>query len=639
MSTVLMRALLLLGSTALTLNSYASTAHNEQFNQALDAIRKGDNSQYQSLRKQLDDYPLAPYLDYEKRIAQVGRMSLKDFQQFSESLSETPLYNRARHRYLMAKGKRKQWSEFLAVSPQEPRDTRLQCYYYRAQLQKGDKALGYKGANRLWLTGRSQVDQCDVLFSEWQKAGKRTDQQVWNRMLLSFEAGQTSLTRYLGSLLSDDNKKLGQALLGVYSDPRRLKQVSNYTNDHTWVEEIVSVGLKRLSRRDLKASLDLYERYQAKGRFSKANSYNLKNALLRQALIKKPEKLQAQIDRLLEGSEQDSLVEIRIRWAIAEQNWQHIAFWIEQLSDKAKAKDRWQFWMARYLSQDQQEQAAQNILQDLAQHRGFYGFMAAEQLNLPMALKSQSPTPQADSQTLIAQLDGIQRVQALIDVERHQDARSEWLYLLARQPQHKMEQLALYAADQGWSYFAIEAAIRAKAWDAVELRFPTVYNDIFEQFAKMRNVDAADLLAIARRESAYNPQATSHVGARGLMQLMPQTAKITANKIGFRYKGTGQLYQPHPNIRLASAYYKELLGQFDNNRILAASSYNAGPNRTKAWLKKSDGNLDPVSFIETIPFRETREYVQAVLSYRAIYQMLNQQSPSLLSEDERSWRY
>ena len=141
------------------------------------------------------------------------------------------------------------------------------------------------------------------------------------------------------------------------------------------------------------------------------------------------------------------------------------------------------------------------------------------------------------------------------------------------------------------------------------------------------------LFAITRQESAFSADARSPAGAMGLMQLMPSTAKMTARKAGIKFK-KHDLLQPEKNIALGSHYLTSLLKQFDGNRILAAAAYNAGPHRVKQWLKKSKETLAHDIWIETIPFKETRHYVQNVLAYSVIYGYRTGTVPSLLSDKE-----
>jgi soluble lytic murein transglycosylase len=145
-------------------------------------------------------------------------------------------------------------------------------------------------------------------------------------------------------------------------------------------------------------------------------------------------------------------------------------------------------------------------------------------------------------------------------------------------------------------------------------------------------------MAIARRESAFFPQARSPVGARGLMQIMPATGKQVAASIGRRHSGS-DLYEVEHNVLLGSTYYRQLLDRFDGNRVFALTAYNAGPHRVDRWRNEPGEGVPVEVWIETIPYRETRNYVQAVLSYNVVFQYLMGDSHSLLTSRERQAQY
>jgi soluble lytic murein transglycosylase len=132
--------------------------------------------------------------------------------------------------------------------------------------------------------------------------------------------------------------------------------------------------------------------------------------------------------------------------------------------------------------------------------------------------------------------------------------------------------------------------------------------------------------------------AQSPVGARGLMQLMPATAKETAGKLNVPYRDEQQLFEPLFNLRLGSAYLKRLLDVYDGNRILAAAAYNAGPGRVRRWRDQNDRKPMDV-WIEAIPYQETRLYVQNILAFDLIYQHQLQQPLQLVTERELTHAY
>ena len=123
---------------------------------------------------------------------------------------------------------------------------------------------------------------------------------------------------------------------------------------------------------------------------------------------------------------------------------------------------------------------------------------------------------------------------------------------------------------------------------------------------------------VIRRESAFRANVSSRVGARGLMQIMPKTGRMLACQLKDRWRSAAQLFEPEINLRYGTTYLKQLSDRYNNNLVMVAAAYNAGPHRVERWRPTSQ----PVSadiWVESIPFNETRNYVQAVLAYMSIY--------------------
>ncbi|MFC1519867.1 transglycosylase SLT domain-containing protein [Pseudomonadota bacterium] len=601
------------------------------------ALDKQQLNQYQKLRKQLGDYPLTVYLDYHEQVADIIKMSGTQAHKAIEQFNTTPLYNGLRYRYLKNAGEKKQWQNFLAISPNAPNDVTLQCYYYRAQLSQGNNNIAYDGAEKLWLYGRSRPKACDVLFSQWTKAGKRTQALIWSRMLLSFNENQYGLTQYLSRKITK-NKAEADLLISVYRDPNSLRNTKKFSSKTPIVADIVNVGLRKLARKDLKQAVKLYKKYDKANRFNAIKGQQLNRYIVRRALIRKEADLLEHIDASLPILDSDDLFQIRLRWAIAAQDTKAIKHYLTLLSDDVIDDSRWQYWSAR-INKTTDNTQADKITKQLSQARNFYGFYAAQSIKAPLALNNDK----LQSSPLLAKKlhddPGLARIIELIAIDKTRDARSEWVHLLRRHDTAMKAEYGLLALKNGWFDYSVEASIQARQWNSLQLRFPNAAQNEFEQASKKYQVEIDEIRAIARRESAFYPYATSGVGARGLMQLMPATAKETARKNKLKFNNKNDLYKVNYNVQLGSAYYGQLLKQFDQNRVLATAAYNAGPHRVTRWLKESDGKLDVMSFIETIPFKETREYVQAVLSYRMIYQQQEGRDAPMFSEAERKFAY
>jgi soluble lytic murein transglycosylase len=177
----------------------------------------------------------------------------------------------------------------------------------------------------------------------------------------------------------------------------------------------------------------------------------------------------------------------------------------------------------------------------------------------------------------------------------------------------------------------------------LSLRFPEAFGPLFNAAALRHGVDGNLLRAIARQESAFQTKAISSAGALGLMQVMPATGKIAVRRGGLkRHLGSdlGQaikkdLHTPERNIEIGAFHLSWLLDRYNNQRPLAIAAYNAGESRADRWLKSSKGGPMDV-WIETIPFKETRNYVQNVLAFEVVYRALNQRQAPILGKNE--WR-
>ncbi|MDP5145563.1 transglycosylase SLT domain-containing protein [Shewanella sp. ULN5] len=621
--------------TLLTNTANAYTPEQQLYLDTKKALDSKQMVRYQQLRTQLGDYPLAIYLDYHIKIDHILNMPGAKARTAIEEFNTMPLYNSARYRYLMKTGSLSRWQDFLAVSPNSPNDMRLQCYYLRAQLATGDKKAAYKGADKLWLHGYSRPKECDPLFTQWAKEGYRTQELIWGRMLLSFNAGQSSLLSYLSNKITK-HRDDAELLLKVYKDPNTLRHTKRFRSSQPIVADIVDAGLRKLARKDLQQAIKLYVKYDKANRFKDAQSKQLNHYLVRRALINQDDNLKSHIDGSLVSLASDELFEMRMRWAIRQQDLATLNTYLPLLSDQAMTNSRWQYWQAK-MNADQQQ--SENQFLSLAQQRDFYGFNAAKQIKKPLSLNDANLVSDKNLRAKLFDDAGLARVVELRALDKFLDSRSEWIYLMRRHDGPMTAEYGLYALEQGWYDLSVESSIQGKQWDALNLRFPKAADAEFVSASKKYKVDINEIRAISRRESAFNHYATSGVGARGLMQLMPATAKQTAKKNKIRFNDVQDLYKPQVNVMLGSAYYAELLKQFDNNRVLATAAYNAGPGSVRRWLKVSNGSLDAISFIETIPFTETREYVQAVLSYRMIYQQQDNPNASMFTDKELNYIY
>ncbi|MEP4485086.1 MAG: transglycosylase SLT domain-containing protein [Halioglobus sp.] len=608
----------------------------EKYDDATVAIDRGQWTEYERLRSDLDDYPLAIYLDYSRYSRSPAKVRPAEARQFLSQSEDSPLPNRFLSVYLTRAGKDRRWNDFLAVMPREPNSITLKCYYFRALLASGDELAAWEGAERLWNHGESRPKECDPLFASWLKAGQLDDDVIWSRMLKAFDARQRSLLGYVARKGSPALAPWSEKLLAVYRKPQQMRQQS-LPSDSPYSADIASHGLAYLARYSPEKALDNWLHYQGSIDFSKEQRHTVEYAIALRSLFAKSSTNLHWVESALSRLAEDKLVEIRLRWALQESAWNDVLATLEKLTTEQQEEPVWRYWRAMALSQKGDSQASQKLLASVAAERGYYGFLAADRLGQPYNFEHRTVVVDLGDKEPLKKLPAVQRIEELYFHDKEQLAHSEW-YKVVGDRESEQQALAVMAYERGWHRMAIDAANKAKAWDALDLRFPMPYQDTFTHFGGVQRVPATELMAIARRESAFYPLARSPVGARGLMQVMPATGKQVASQIG-RSHSTGALYDVEHNVLLGSAYYRQLLDRFDGNRIFALAAYNAGPHRVDRWRNNGDERLSVEIWVETIPFRETRNYVQAVLSYNVVFAYLQGQQAALLTETELTGLY
>lgn len=275
-----------------------------------------------------------------------------------------------------------------------------------------------------------------------------------------------------------------------------------------------------------------------------------------------------------------------------------------------------------------------NDLAALATHRSFYGFLASEILQQPLSL-NHSPLTLTDQQRWnIEKLPGVQAALEWYRLERLASARSEWLHEIRRLDPQTKSIAAKVAHEWGWHNQAIYTAASSSHKDDLVLRFPLGFLDIVYEQTIEQQIYADWTFALIRQESAFMFDAKSRVGAMGLMQLMPGTAKLVSRRAGEKYPGNTALLDARTNVQAGTRYMASLFKQFKGNLLLATAGYNAGPHRSISWQHPTEAIPGDI-WIETVPIQETRDYVKNIMAYQAIYRWHLGRPPRLSSSVER----
>ncbi|WP_432698646.1 transglycosylase SLT domain-containing protein [Marinobacterium sp. YM272] len=626
-------------STLLLLTSLSTqaalTPQQEIYLDTLKAAQNGKDEEVSSGLKQLGDYPLRPYILYSQLRSRLDKLSAEDALDFSARYPDIPIEGRLRWALTTSLGERGDWSGFRELySTLNNPSTEQQCYAGRADLAEGKRKSAYSLAARLWVEGHSQPNACDPLFDSWMKAGGLQDQHALTRVLEALESGNTSLAKYAGrkaqGAATQQQIAFAQAL---FENPRQLlESPAILTTGNPEHRRLLMLAVNRLRRSDLDAAIDLWVRDRERLNVPAEEQFDLTNRLG----IYKAKRFSPDADSALARLDPDfrveELTEWRARLAMTRLDWPEVERLISKLPQEQRLHERWQYWLS--VAQRQQGKPVDALLKQLSQDRTFYGFLAAEVSDAPFSLNHEAADLDQATLHRLAALPAFQRIRELYAVGRLYDARSEWNAATRNLPLSEQHLAAHLVNRWGWHTQGIRGAIQSEQWNDLDIRFPDPYRTLFDTAAERNGITKTWATAIARQESAFWVQARSHAGARGLMQLMPATARQTAKKHSLPLNGIGSLYDPETNINLGSAYLGEMYRRFNSNRVFATAAYNAGPHRVNRWLE-ARGDLPLDIWIETIPFDETRNYVQNVLSFAVIYDRRAGRKASLLSDTEK----
>lgn len=570
---------------------------------------------FKQAMSQLQDYPLTPYLEL-KSLSKFPFIANKiPIERFLKKYELSPLDRPLRKKWLAHLGKKNRPDLFKQFY-RDMGSAALNCKYAEILLQEDPaSATAFKLAEKLWVVGKSQPKDCDLLFKKWQKAGNRTDQLVWKRLSLAADGGNHTLIPYLKTLLPKDQQYLADLWQKVRRSPSQVSRLSNFPGKHLQKEtEIQIYGLKRLigSNRDL--ALRSWAKLEARFPFSPVQQKQITQRFATFLALADHEQANLWLEKATNFEPDEELLRWHLAHVLRQDNWQRALDIIEFMPLGIAKSNVFEYWKARAYEQLGATDLAQQALHKLAKQRHYYGFMASGKLSEMASLNDNPLQITQEAMNDVAALPAAQRALEFRALERNISARREWYYLRSQLNQEQKLTAAVLASQQDWHDQAIFGFSKAGYLDDLSRRFPMAFDRQLQQNADKNNIDVAWAYAIVRRESSFMPDAASHAGALGLMQVMPGTARYLAKKKVKRKT----LFNPGKNVELGTQYMRYLMDKMDNNPILATASYNAGWRKVKQWQPETN-NMPLDLWIETIPYKETRNYVKAVLAYQQIY--------------------
>lgn len=606
-------------------------SQRELYIEAEQALKSNRPEQFKRLLEQLRNYPLYSYLQYKYYRARLHHLEDTQIQEFLARNDNTVIGERFRYDVLKHFARKQQWASLVRYY-QPQASTSLQCYYLMALLETGQQQQALAQVEPLWTVGHSQPKSCNALFDTWEQAGFRSDELNWKRIELSMARSNISLARYLAKALPAADQKLVEQWINIHRNPELVTRLRINQQNHVREYGIVLHAIKRQSRKNPEDAARLWRKLEQKYAFEDSERYPIYRyiglALARQHYAE----ADYWLNQIPEQFTDDLVRQWKLRSTIRHGQWPELIDTIESLPPKQQAEFAWQFWWAYANEKLGNAVEAEGIYRYLAEHRHYYGFLAADRLELPYAFEDKPLEISQEELASLSQYPEAQRARELYKLDKILDARREWYQLTETLSTRQKLAAARLAQQWDWHDRAIVTMGQTDYRDDIALRFPMPMKDKVEHYSEKQQIDPALTYAVIRRESAFMADARSSVGALGLMQIMPGTARRVARHMNLPYGGKYSLLSADINLNLGTSYLGQMLKRLDSQPVLATAAYNAGPNRVIEWLPQ-DEPLEAIRWIETIPFTETREYVSNVLTYSVIYQHRMAQAYTRLTQN------
>ncbi len=542
--------------------------------------------------------------------------------------SETPLAQKLREKWLYQLARNKDWVNYTKHY-QPSTDINLQCFALVAQYNQGRQQQALEATKPLWLAGHSQPPACNALFNFLLASGELDETLISKRIGLALEERNLSLARHLLKQYKKPRQQDAKILTDIYLNPGHVAQLE----PGPLHDQFYLYGLKSMVPININRAIDQWEQVKTKKFLSDAQNQSfLSSVALYKAMRNIPD-APLWFSKIKPAFYTEALLDWRIRFALKQQQWPTVEALINHSPDKENPC--WQYWLARSIEAQGQREKAHEIYQKIAKTRNYYGFLASLRLHQKLSFENEKAV--SDMKILQPYQPFTDQIKALYASKQELQASRLLNDFVLELPKKDKSALAYWLSHElQWHGKSIYISSIPELNNQLALRFPLAYRSSVNQYAQNYRIPQEFVYAIIRQESTFRDDVISPAGAHGLMQIMPATAKATAKYERINYADKKQLFGAQKNINIGVAYLKQLANRFDRHPILMAAAYNAGPRQVVYWLKNHPPKQIDI-WIETLPWRETRNYLKNIVSFYAVYQhRMNQKAD--LSDFMRPFR-
>ena len=652
---------------------------DDAFLAARDAFRSGDVARGAVLAQRADAldarYPLSSYLEYwalSRQIRDYGdalTAAAPDdaIRSFMTRNPGSVVADLARRDWLVALGKRGEWATFEAEMPKFALndDAQVTCFQLTARALRqirgatnrseasadADGAADPANSELLRLSRNAlaqprdyanDVGACATLGRVLVAEKRLTQQDIWGWMRLASDANNATAVRRYALLLSDaerggDSARFYRQLDSVLDKPALWLAKTSEGGESgalRYKRELAVMGFARIVRADPQMGAASVQRQPADILTSQEVAYL--NAQLAAATAKKqlPESVEWSRKSLAAEGLSEDILGWQVRGALRAEDWKMVQVLIEKMPPEMRRaqafEGTWAYWLGRAYKAQKKNEAAQTQFRQVADQFGFYGQLATEELGQKVTLPTRAQPANATEVAAAKELPGFQRAMYFYRLDLRREGNLEWNFALRGMSDRELLAAAEWANRNQLLDRAVNTADRTRNEHDFAYRFLMPFQAQMQEKATAVGLDLDWVYGLIRQESRFVQVAKSSVGASGLMQLMPSTAKYVAKKIGldgYRADGVNDL---DTNLTLGTSYMRMILDDLDNLPVLATAAYNAGPGRPRAWRSTLTKPVEGAIFAETIPFNETRDYVKKVMSNATYYAVLISGNPQSL---------
>ena len=604
---------------------------DDTFLAAREAFRNGERARLAKDLEALRGYELQPWAEYWQLRLQLDDGRADGVPDFLAREPGTYVAEKLRGDWLRWLGKRAAWETFQQEYPQlaQP-DTELSCYALQARLARQQDSTALDEARPLWFSQLDMPDSCLPLMEQLIAAKRLDSDALWERMRRLLEARKLREAKQFARYLPPEQAPAAKTLDAIADKPARYlaRQPANFAATRLG-REMALYAVARMARSDPAVTATQWQ--DIENRFSPAERSYAWGQLAWQAALRHLPDALPWYERAAQASPaalSDEQLAWKARAALRAHDWDALRKTVEQMPPLLANDPTWVYWHARALAAQGKSDEAKALYLKIGGRPNFYSNLADEELGRSIAMPAKAGPPTPEEMAQAAANPGLRRALALLRFNIRIEGVREWNWTVLGMDDRQLLAAAELARRLDMYDRAISTADRTLAQHDYGMRYLAPFREYVDPKARELALDSGWIYGLMRQESRFVMNARSGVGAKGLMQLMPATAKWVARKIGFAGYRKADVADMDTNVTLGTHYLKMILDSLDNHPVLASAAYNAGPARARKW--RADQPLEGAIYAETIPFSETRDYVKKVMSNSVYYAALFDEKPQSL---------